>query len=293
MTQRPDRILEMVARCAPVTDRELSESELVSQRDVLFERIVSSDAIVSPAREGSTSTPRHRRPATVLVGVGAIALVVVIAVLALLTQSVVSAKAAGVAFASQGGYLDVTITDPSAPAASMQAAFVQHGLDITVVTDDASPSLVGTITFDDSTFQPIYAPEGSCLLPGGATRCQIGFRVPLDFSGQASIVVNAPTPTGQTYNSTNDAFAPGEVLHCSGLYGTKVAQAAPILQKLGLTTVWRTGGSNDPANGVSEASIEDKFINSALPWSQGTVMVWVGSSPPPQTAWTQKLDDGC
>jgi hypothetical protein len=293
MTERTDRVLQMVAECAPVTDRELSERGLDAQRDLLLERIVSSDTHAPQAREASTPIPRRRRPTTVLAGVGAIALVVVIAVLTLVTQSAVSAKAAGVAFAAQGGYIDVTITDPSAPAASMQAAFAQHGLDITVLVDDASPSLVGTITFDDTSFQPIYAPEGSCLLPGGATRCQIGFRVPLGFSGQAFISVNAPTPPGQTYESQNDAFAPGEVLHCSGLYGMKVAQAAPILERLRLTTIWRTGGSNDPTNGVSEASIEDEFINSALPWSQGTVMIWVGSSPPPQTAWTQRLDAGC
>ena len=293
MTERADRVLQMVAKCAPVTDRELREKRLDAQRDLLYERIVASDPHAVQTQEALTPIPRRRRPATVLAGVGAIALVALIAALVVLTQSPVPAKAAGVAFATQGGYIDVTITDPSAPAASMQAAFAQHGLNITVLVDNASPSLVGTITFDDTSFQPIYAPEGSCLLPGGATRCQIGFRVPLDFSGQAFVSVNAPTPPGQTYESQNDAFAPGEVLHCSGLYGMKVSQAAPILQKLGLTTIWRTGDSSDSADGVSEASIEDQFINGALPWSQGTAMISVGSSPPPQTAWTQRLNAGC
>jgi hypothetical protein len=163
------------------------------------------------------------------------------------------------------------------------------------MSSPASPSLAGTITFIDtpSSFEPIYGPQGSCLLPGGGTRCVIGMRVPADFSGSASIQVNGTPPAGQLYDSVNDALAPGEVLHCSGVRGMTVADAVPILRQLGVTPIWRTYDDNDTADGVSEASIENEHIVDALPRSLGTVYLWVQPSPPSPSAYDDALNRGC
>jgi hypothetical protein len=193
------------------------------------------------------------------------------------------------------GYVDATIDDPSAPAASMEAAFAKAGLDISVDVIPSSPSLAGTITFIDtpSSFEPIYGPEGSCLLPGGGTRCVIGMRVPADFSGNATIHVNGFPPAGQLYDSVNDAFAPGEALHCSGLRGMTAIEALPVLWTLEVTPIWRTYDDNDSSGGVSKASIKNEFIVDASPRSSATVFLWVQPDRPSPSAYHDALDHDC
>lgn len=209
-------------------------------------------------------------------------------------------RARGVAFHGQDGYVDATISDPAASAAEMRASFAQHGFDIRVYLDPVSPSLVGTIPAEPSAsdqIAPIWGPEGSCSSPGGLTRCQIGIRIPLDFTGHAAIEVGRAAQPGETYVSANDAFARGEDLHCSGLRGMMVADAQPILVKLGVTVIWRTGGG-DPDQGVDPATIGDQFITDALAFAApSTEMIWVGRNavaPGAElAAYQQSLDQGC
>jgi hypothetical protein len=295
MTKPNDQVLELVARTATITDTELAERPLGAQRDRTFEWIVAS-----AARQETDPRDRFvprirtfpRRAALAVAGASVLIVAVIVG------QGVVSptkAKAAGVYIVRHGGQIDAMIDDPRAPAASMEEAFAKAGLEVTVDVIPASPSLAGTITFIDtpSSFEPIYAPEGSCLLPGGGTRCVIGMRVPADFSGSASIQVNGTPPAGQLYDSVNDALAPGEVLHCSGVRGMTVADAVTILRQLGVTPIWRTYDDNDTADGVTEASIENEHILDALPRSQGTVYLWVQPSPPSPSAYYDALNRGC
>jgi hypothetical protein len=295
MIQPDDQVLELVARTATITDTELAERPLGAQRERTFERIVAS-----AARQETDPRDRFvprirtfpRRAALAVAGASVLIVAVIVG------QGVVSptkAKAAGVYIVRHGGHIDAMIDDPRAPAASMEEAFAKAGLEVTVDVIPASPSLAGTITFIDtpSSFEPIYAPEGSCLLPGGGTRCVIGMRVPADFSGSASIQVNGTPPAGQLYDSVNDALAPGEVLHCSGVRGMTVADAVPILRRLGVTPIWRTYDEGDTADGVTEASIENEHILDALPRSQGTVYLWVQPSPPSPSAYYDALNRGC
>ena len=58
-------------------------------------------------------------------------------------------------------------------------------------------------------------------------------RVPADFSGTATIAANGTPPAGELYDSVNDAFAPGEVLHCSGLRGMTVVTITTTGAKTG------------------------------------------------------------
>lgn len=294
MTEHADPLLDLLSRTATITDRQLASYPLDAERDRLFEQIVSSGVAVEAGR-------RRRvlvfRPTTALLAAAAV-LVFALVVVVVIGQSVVSpvkAKAAGVHFVKHAGYIDATIDDPRAPAASMEAAFAKHGLNITVYVTPASPSLAGTITFMDTppNFEPIYGPEGSCLLPGGGTRCVIGMRVPADFSGSASIAVNGTPPAGQPYDSTNDALAPGEVLHCSGVRGMTVAQAVPVLWRLGVTPIWRTYDDTDSVDGVSEQSVENQYIESTDPASLGKVMLWVQSEPPSPSAYYNELSRDC
>jgi hypothetical protein len=248
-------------------------------------------------------------PARLLIAAAAAAL---IAVLIVVSQSAVSpgkAKAAGFHFVRNGGFVYATIDDPSAPVASVQAAFDEANLNITVSVLPSSPSIAGTIGFMDvpSSFQPIYGPKDSCLSDGALTdagelmytRCVIGMRVPTGFSGTASIQVNGTPPAGQPYETSADAFAPGEVLHCSEVrVGMTVAEAVPILQKLGLNAIWIGDPDGDQVAGnVSETSVENFSIRSATPVSLGTVNFSVQPDPPSPSSfsavWYDALSKGC
>jgi hypothetical protein len=295
MIQPDDQVLELVARTATITDTELAERLLGAQRDRTFERIVAS-AARQETDPRDRFVPRIRTfPRRAALAVAGASVLIVAVIVGRGVVSPTKAKAAGVYIVRHGGHIDATIDDPRAPAASMEAVFAKAGLEVTVDVIPASPSLAGTITFIDtpSSFEPIYAPEGSCLLPGGGTRCVIGMRVPADFSGSASIQVNGTPPAGQLYDSVNDALAPGEVLHCSGVRGMTVADAVPILRRLGVTPIWRTYDEGDTADGVTEASIENEHILDALPRSQGTVYLWVQPSPPSPSAYYDALNRGC
>jgi hypothetical protein len=270
--------------------------------------LVPIDGIFSGPRqaiESRSSMDRFARPL-----VAAAAAAALVAVLVVVGQSVVSpdkAKAAGFHFVRSGGYVYATIDDPSAPTASMQAAFDEANLNITVTMLPSSPSLAGTIGFMDvpPSFEPIYGPKDSCLSDGALTdagnliytRCTIGVRVPTDFSGTASIKVNGIPPAGQPYETGADAFAPGELLHCSPIrLGMTVAEAVPILQKLGVTPIWIEGGIGN----VTETSVENFYIRSANPYSLGTVYFTVQREPLGgdwETRWIERwnhaLSSGC
>jgi hypothetical protein len=229
----------------------------------------------------------------------AAAAALLIAVVVAISQVVVSpghAEARGVHIVRNGEYIDATIDDPTAPTASMQAAFDEADLSITVSVLPSSPSIVGTIEFMDvpASFEPIYG--GSCISDGALTDtgelirtpCVIGMRVPADFSGYASIQVNGTPPAAQPYETMADAFAPGEVLHCSGIGGMTVAEAVPILQKLDITPIWQV---YDGGGIVGEASVDNFFIRTANPHSLGTVSLIVQPNPPSPSDWITRYYD--
>ena len=83
--------------------------------------------------------------------------------------------------------------------------------------------------------------------PGGPL--PIGLRIPVDFKGQADIVLGRAARPDETYVSTADAFAPGEALHGSGLLGMRVSAALVKLRALGLNAQWRDLRAAKPVKG--------------------------------------------
>jgi hypothetical protein len=294
MIDHTDPVLERLARANPIGGADLADHPLLVDRDRVFREIVSG-ARPSASRVHRPSSSRRTRAAFALTGAAVLAAALTVTLVGQTVVAPVKARAAGVHFARRGETIVATIDDPSAPAASMEAAFAQAGLDVGVDVTPSSPSIAGTITFLDTppSFEPVYGPEGSCLLPGGGTRCIVGMRVPADFSGTATIAVNGTPAAGELYDSVNDAFAPGEVLHCSGLRGMTVAEAEPLLQRLGVSPVWRTSDGSDASGGVDVATIEGQFIDDALPRSSDTVYVFVRLDPPSASAYYESLDRGC
>jgi len=283
---------EVVAHVTDVVNRAYKLAEI----DLWTKDIPRTDDtdVAASIRKGETAVARSDGARVARRGAALVAAaVVLVAGVAVVGRSLVSpseAKAAGVRFSLHEGYVDATIDDPSAPAASMEAAFAEYGLDIAVQVVPASPGLVGTITFINhkADFEPIYAPEGSCLLPGGSTRCIVGMRVPTDYSGSWTIVVNGPAAPGERYRSTGSALAPGELLHCSGIRGMTVRRAMPLIDALGVTVAWE---------GADAVSVGDFYVIDADPVSPGVVSLSLQPDPPseddPAAAYYEALARGC
>ena len=179
------------------------------------------------------------------------------------------------------------ITDPDAAAGQLDAVFAAHHLDISVTVLPVSPSLVGTIVYDDgSDFQPIHA--GSCL--AGGTQCTVGFVIPANFTGHADIAVGRVAKPGEIYESSDSSFGAGEVLHCAGVFNQPVSIAAPIVAMKGLTVQWQDGSSSTK---LSTAPAGD-YVVGGTPISSTTVMLML--QPTPLVADTPDLveaNSGC
>ena len=170
------------------------------------------------------------------------------------------------------GEIVAEITDPDAAASQLDAVFAAHHLDISVTVLAVSPSLVGTIVYDDgSDFQPIHA--GSCL--AGGTQCTVGFVIPANFTGHADVAVGRAANPGEAYQSADNSFGAGEALHCAGVLNQLVTVAAPIVMAKGLTAEWRVGTSS---TNLSTAPAGD-YVVGGIPISSTTVMLMVQPTP--------------
>jgi hypothetical protein len=256
MTDRSDRIDDALGKLNGVDDEGLTSLSHSPAAQALFEEVVSMDhdetrgATRSQARRRQKTPRRRARLAWV-----SAAAAVVIAASAFGIVSAVSdtPAAAAVEFKESGQYIVATVEDPYAAAERLRAAFVAHGLDITLKLVPVSPSMVGSVVFMDIEGGDITSlVSATRQAPGGPM--PVGLRISVDFKGRAEIVLGRAAQPGETYVSTGDAFAQGEVLHKSGLIGMRVADAAVRLKELGLTAEWRDERTTSASAPVPSAS---------------------------------------
>ena len=297
-------LVELVRGLRPEDAGRVDELFPPARRIELFEEIVSSDRPItaeSARRRLTPSRRTRRRPSMIrrvrhpvlISSFGALAAVAVAAGLIASSAMRPQAAAAGVSFRTGAdGDIVATVTDPFVAESKLKAAFAEHGLDITVNLLPVSPSLVGTVVFISdsggaSAIQPLQG--GSCVTGGGA--CSIGLKIPATFTGSGDITLGRPAKPGETYESTASAFAPGEVLHCSGLRGARVATALPILQADKLTLQWR-----EESTGAHDATAPtSNYISDIDPVAPGTVMITTQPTPPAgyPAAYARAINKGC
>ena len=197
---------------------------------------------------------RSWRPA-IISALAAGAASTVVAVTLSTTSDVGPAPAEAVTFATApSGAIVATVTEPFAAQSRLDAAFASQGLKITVNLLPVSPSIVGTVLgvgeSNSGAAQIRSLQGGNCLMGGGG--CPIGVEIPRGFTGTGSITLGRPAKPGERYQSSASLFAPGEPLHCSGLLGSSVADALPVLRSDTLTVVdWREVTESSP--GVSSS----------------------------------------
>ncbi|GII57835.1 hypothetical protein Pth03_62240 [Planotetraspora thailandica] len=207
---------------------------------------------------------------------------------------------AALSFSTQGKYLVVKVKDPLADPARYKEQFAEHGMDISLTLVPASPSVVGTVVFSElpDTVKMLPA-KGKCFSGGGA--CPVGVKIPLDFHGSGGIVFGRQARPGETYESTNSAFAPGEILHCVDIRGRTVDQALAVLKGRKVTVgSWHYEEKRaDGTYGVTGARGKipgSWYVSGADPYAPGQIMLWVQQNPPvagESEAYYQSLTQGC
>ena len=297
---RADPINELLSNLRAGDAHRTSELFPPARRTEVFERIVSEPRGRPSARRASfrrRGGSGRRRP-LVLSTLGAAATAVLVA-LALLTSSAVKPTTAhGVAFRElANGAIIARVTDPFAADAQLKAAFAKHGFNITLNLLPVSPSIVGTVIYTSGAgIEPLQG--GHCLSGGGG--CPIGLRISSEFTGQGYITLGRPARGEEVYESTASAFAPGEVLHCSGLLGAQVATALPKLRAKQLAVQWREEVSSTslPASSRSLATTSrpptQNYIWSADMIRPGRVAIWTEPTPWPATVRVgARFNQGC
>lgn len=285
MTDRSDRIDDALAKLHGVDDEELTSLSHSPAAQALFEEVVSMDhdetrgATRSQARRRQ-KTPRRR---TRLAWASAAAAVVIAASVFGITSAVRDTPtAAAVEFSASGKYIIATVEDPYAAAERLHAAFAARGLDIVLKLVPVSPSMVGSVVFMDVEGNGITSlASATRQAPGGPM--PVGLRIAVDFKGHAVIVLGRAAQPGETYVSTGDAFAQGEVLYKSGLIGMRVTEAAARLKQLGLAAEWRderptSTSAPAPSASPAPAPSPSQTADGAAPSATSSAAPMTGSS---------------
>jgi hypothetical protein len=268
MNSHIDRLMRGLRPADAERTRELFPAE---RRTELLHTIVSNGTDLRAEAHRSTSRRRRKllgagararrrslRHSLLLATLGAATVVAVAGVMLSTTSGVSPTPADAVTFrTAASGDIVATVTEPFAAQARLDAAFVKQGLKITVSLLPVSPSIVGTVLYigesgSGAQIKPLQG--GHCLTGGGG--CSIGIEIPKGFTGEGSVTLGRPARPGEQYESSASIFAPGELLHCSGLLGARVSTALSALRADRLTVVqWREDVS-DPS-GLSSHSVTD------------------------------------
>jgi hypothetical protein len=267
------------ANPAPVTD--FAGLGATSRAVALLDRIVTVDAEQQRQPAPAKASPRAtRRIALAVAGVAILALTGVAVTRTSTTPAAPNMRL--VALSRDHGAIIARITDPSAAAAQLDAAFKAHGLDIHVQVLPVSPSLVGTVVFSDFGARSLPTVTATGVCGTESRRCPVGFVIPGGFTGPGDVAVGRAAGAGEIYaSSAVDVFGSGEVLHCSGLLGELATSAAGTLQSMGLTAQW------DGVNVDRHGSAPAQYIVGGTALSSSTVLLDVNPDIPSSNAYRQ------
>jgi hypothetical protein len=274
----------------PFRAEDVADADRSAEATALLHRILSSETRSSVRTRPRRLMQVSRGPR--LVAAALAAALAGLWVWSLATSGTTTPPTAGarmrlVAFTTRGEDVVARITDPLAAADELTAVFEAHGLDIRVQTLAVSPSLVGTIVYND--VEAVRSLHSGPCLSGGGTTCEVGLVIPADFSGEANVAVGRAAAPGEAFSSSADAFGAGETLHCSGILGASAASAVPVLEAKGITAEWMTGGerTKNPPGG---------YVVGGTALDATTVLLDVVPRPPDSDAFRAYLaaaDNGC
>ncbi|MET7419077.1 hypothetical protein [Dactylosporangium sp. NPDC005555] len=184
---------------------------------------------------------------------------------------------AALTFSERAGYITVTINDPAADAQRYNDELAKYGLNIKIQLVPANPDDVGKVVFEETGAPGLEAIEnpGRCNANGS---CQVGFKVPLNFSSYAVVAFGRTPLPGESVDGGSTAQKDvGE-----SLLGKTVAEARRILAAKGMTAEYRVGPKSLSA--PAEEVPGDWIVFDTAPIDTTVIVLWSsadGRSPIP------------
>lgn len=209
---------------------------------------------------------------------------------------------AALTFTEKKDHIEVRINDPLADPKRYREEFAAHGMKIKLSTVPVSPSVVGTIVMQDDGLGPDKRKistigEGRCVTGGGGDgKCVRGLRIPTGYGNDAEIVFGREARPGETFSSTNSAFAPGEALHCLDVRGLTVEEAEKRVAERKVTVGMYHYDEDDYGHNVGREKIPSGwYVIDADPYAPGQVRLWVQKDRPSieKGAQDRALFKGC
>ena len=239
-----NRLVEAAVRCYPSAWRDRHGDEAIELGGLLMRDGISGVSVAWSYLRGAARQQlvvrASRRLAATLAALLAGASLVGVPLVLLSSSTPASADSSNEVVASISSHNDA--------AGQLESFFKLHHYRIGVEEVPSSPSQVGSIlavrpdaaTTDDKPVPRMIA--GPCA--GGAPGCVDAIALPLHYVASAEVLIGRPAKTGESYYGPPDIFAPGELLHCSGVLGEALKQALPTLRGLHLEVVWDVGGGS-------------------------------------------------
>ena len=193
------------------------------------------------------------------------------------------AHAQVLSFTRHGGYITVIVRDPLADPARFRAEFAAHHLNISLILEPASPSVVGYATeytvsaHDADKIKLITVDRSKCYTSDTGAVCPVGVRVSVNFHGRAVLEFGRAARPGEKYVATTSAFAPGEAMHGMHVKGKTIAHVERELRGRHVS-VARFYIETEAGETVARSAPGGYFVYDADPWAPGQVMMYVGPS---------------
>jgi hypothetical protein len=237
-----------------------------------------SDDLLTGLREELVSAAwrarqRRRRRRVLLTSAGAAAAVLVAVVLTLAAGSD-EPVAAGVEVEVVDGRITVEVTAVETRPEVVEAALRDVGLDATVTAHPVGPSNTGRFLIGASNL------PGGVEINGASGGAFAAFSAPAGMESHLELALGRPA-RGQRYVLASDAYAPGEPLSCSGLYGEPVAALIAFAEdhpELDITVQIGASGSTTP---LDEADTELRVSDAVSPAAGAVTVILTpdGESP--------------
>ncbi|GAB3432473.1 hypothetical protein [Flindersiella endophytica] len=238
-----------------------------------------AEAIMTSVAEPSVEPSRPRRyvPARRL----ALAGVVAAAGVLLVTGPPWSQPGRALAFTDEGDYFDVRVLDVEADADQYNEEFERYSLDVELKVVPVSPSLVGRDVMMTGPYEArgvtVEHEPAECGTAGRA-RCVPVLRVPHDLRGEAKIWLGRAAQPGEDYVVAGEVDGRGEALEGLAWPNKTVAQVREMLARRdAVVAEFRVdrGGRSERERSVPG----NWYVNGALPWKPGEVLLFVSPHP--------------
>lgn len=184
---------------------------------------------------------------------------------------------AGIEIERSGSYFTVRLVDVETDPGGVERALKDAGIDAKVTAVAAAPSKVGKFVMlaqQDFSGEPV---EWVDVTDGAAA----GLKIPADTSGTLRLFLGRKAWPWESYDAPASAYAPGEPLYCSDLWGTPVGDASDTLDQIGVRVRWESVTLSGAIPVDDPTTIADLFVTDAVSTRRGEVLI--DASPTPES----------